>query len=156
MNKQFTLERTQTIDRPVDEVFEFFSEAGNLTLITPDWLNFRIMSGQPVEMGVGAIIDYRLKLHGIPLRWRSEITEWDPPVRFVDEQRRGPYRYWIHEHSFEAVEAGRTVVRDRVRYAVPGGPLVNRLFVEPDLERVFRYRADKLDRIFHGERKVAG
>jgi ligand-binding SRPBCC domain-containing protein len=107
-------------------------------------------------MGEGTIIDYRLKLHGVPLRWRSEITGWDPPVKFVDEQRRGPYRHWIHEHTFESVGARRTIVRDRVRYAVPGGRLVHRLFVAPDLERVFAYRAEKLNQIFHGEKKVAG
>ena len=156
MNREFTLERAQVIERPLDEVFAFFSDAHNLATITPDWLNFKIMSEQPVEMGAGVPIDYELKLHGLRLRWRSEITEWEPPTRFVDEQRRGPYRYWVHEHSFNADGPNRTIVRDRVRYAVPGGTLVHKLFVEPDLERVFTFRAEKLDGIFHGERKVAG
>jgi ligand-binding SRPBCC domain-containing protein len=156
MKREFTLERAQVIERPLDEVFAFFSDARNLATITPDWLNFKIVSEQSIEMGAGTFIDYELKLHGIPLRWRSEITAWEPPVRFVDEQRRGPYRYWIHEHSFEALDINRTVVRDRVRYAVPGGLLAHKLFVENDLERVFTYRAEKLDEIFHGERTVAG
>jgi ligand-binding SRPBCC domain-containing protein len=156
MSREFKLERDQLIERPLPEVFSFFADARNLAVITPPWLNFEIRSNQPIEMAAGTVIDYRLALRGVPLRWRSEITVWDPPVRFVDEQRRGPYRYWIHEHTFEADGAGRTIVGDRVRYAVPGGSLVHRLFVEPDLERVFAYRAGKLDAIFHGHRSVAG
>lgn len=156
MSRGFTLERHQVVDRPLPEVFAFFADARNLALITPPWLNFEIRSAQPIEMVEGAVIDYRLKLRGVPLNWRSEITVWDPPFRFVDEQRRGPYRYWIHEHTFGADGAGRTIVGDRVRYDVPGGALVHRLFVEPDLERVFAYRAGKLDVIFHGHRSAAG
>lgn len=98
-------------------------------------------------MGPGTRLDYRLKLHGIPLRWQSEITLWEPPERFVDVQRRGPYRSWVHEHLFEEREQS-TVVRDRVRYSVPGGALVNRFLVAPDLERVFAYRHRKLLELF--------
>ena len=149
--REFTLKRSQTIERPLDEVFAFFSDAQNLSVITPDWLKFEIVTPTPIEMGAGTRIDYRIKLHGIPLPWQSEITAWEPPHRFVDEQRRGPYRYWIHEHTFTADGVNRTIIRDRVRYAVPGGALVHRLFVGPDLERVFNYRAQKLDEIFHRE-----
>jgi ligand-binding SRPBCC domain-containing protein len=99
-------------------------------------------------MGEGVNIDYSIRLRGVPVRWRSEITAWEPPYRFVDEQRRGPYRYWIHEHTFEPVDEHTTLVRDRVRYDVPGGTLIHKFFVEPDLERVFSYRAAKLDEIF--------
>ena len=150
--REFTLEREQVIDRPLHEVFAFFSDAQNLSVLTPDWLEFQIVTPLPIEMGAGTMINYRIKLHGIPMRWRSEITAWEPPYRFVDEQRRGPYRYWIHEHTFDADGDNRTIIRDRVRYAVPGGTLVHKLFVEPDLERVFTYRARKLDEIFRGER----
>jgi ligand-binding SRPBCC domain-containing protein len=87
------------------------------------------------------------------MRWQSEITVWDPPYRFVDEQRRGPYRHWIHEHTFEADGPDRTIVRDRVRYSVPGGTVIHKLFVQADLERVFDYRAQKLDEIFGGAKQ---
>jgi len=108
-------------------------------------------------MNPGALIDYRLRLRGIPIRWQSEITAWEPPHRFVDEQRRGPYRQWIHEHTFVEQEGG-TLARDRVQYAVPGGSLVNYLFVARDLKRVFAFREETLLGIFGsatGEHDVA-
>ena len=98
-------------------------------------------------MRPGTLIDYRIHVRGIPVKWRTRINEWEPMRRFVDEQIRGPYRRWIHEHSFEETPGG-TLVRDRIRYAVLGGALVRRLFVEPDIARIFRYRADQLSRIF--------
>ena len=94
-----------------------------------------------------ALIDYRLRLRGLPIRWRSEITTWQPPHRFVDEQRRGPYRMWIHEHTFTERDGG-TLVGDHVRYAVPGGWLADRLLVRRDLETIFAYRQEKLTEIF--------
>jgi len=136
---------------PPEDVFPFFAEARNLEKITPPWLSFRVLGQRPPEMGAGTVIDYRLRLHGLPLRWQSEITVWDPPRRFVDVQRRGPYRLWEHEHLFLPRDGG-TLVQDRVRYAVPGGPLlapvVERLLVRPDLERIFAYRRQRLKQIF--------
>jgi ligand-binding SRPBCC domain-containing protein len=136
---------------PPEDVFPFFAEARNLEQITPPWLSFHVLAQHPPEMGAGTVIDYRLRLHGIPLRWRSEITVWEPPRRFVDVQRRGPYRLWEHEHLFLPKDGG-TLVQDRVRYAVPGGsllaPLVDRLLVRPDLERIFAYRRQRLKEIF--------
>src|SRR5438874_874131 len=111
-----------------DELFPFFADAGNLEALTPPWMHFKIVTAKPITMRVGAEIDYRLRMHGVPMRWRSEITTWEPPNRFADEQRRGPYRCWKHEHRFVEVDGG-TVAIDRVRYAVPGGALVNWLFV---------------------------
>ena len=102
---------------------------------------------QPERICAGSRIDYRLRLHGIPLRWQSEITVWEPPFRFVDVQIRGPYRAWIHEHSFEPRD-GATLMRDYVQYAVRGGPLVRRLFVGPDLDRIFMYRRCRLETLF--------
>jgi ligand-binding SRPBCC domain-containing protein len=134
------LERQIDLPSDLQTVFAFFADAGNLEALTPSWLHFEILTPPPIALGTGIRVDYRLRLHGLPLRWTSEITVWDPPRRFVDEQRRGPYRVWIHEHEFERLDDGRTRLRDRVRYAVPGGALVNRLFVAPDLDRIFRFR----------------
>lgn len=128
---------------PRDEVFPFFADAANLEAITPDSLHFEIITPQPVAMRVGALIDYRLRVHGFPLRWRTEIVAWEPPMRFVDRQLRGPYRLWEHEHCF-AEKNGGTLASDHVRYAVPGGTLVNWLFVKRDVARIFAYRQKKL------------
>ena len=139
---------TVRLAAPLESVFAFFADAANLELLTPGWLHFRILSPLPLAMAAGTRIDYRLRLRGVRIRWQSEITAWEPPYRFVDEQRKGPYRVWIHEHRF-AVESreGRAplvVASDRVEYAVPGGRLVNRLFVARDLRRIFAYRGDRL------------
>ncbi len=127
---------------PRDRVFAFFADAGNLDAITPPWLHFRIVSSTPIDMKPGALIEYRLRVHGLPISWRSEITVWEPPVRFVDRQLKGPYRQWIHTHEFEEKDGG-TLIRDRVEYAVPGWilePLVHRLFVKPDIDTIFKHR----------------
>lgn len=149
--RRFELTSEVLLPRPRNEVFPFFADARNLERLTPPWLRFEVLTPTPIEMRPAAVIAYRLRLRGLPVRWRSEITAWEPPLRFVDEQRRGPYRLWIHEHRFEE-RAGRTLVSDRVRYAVPGGPLleglVNRLLVRPDLERVFAYRRAVLAGLF--------
>ncbi|MFH1279033.1 MAG: SRPBCC family protein [Candidatus Eisenbacteria bacterium] len=148
--KIFTLDREQTVPFPLGKVFPFFADARNLERITPPFLRFRVVTPAPIEMKTGAIIDYRLRVHGLPLLWRSEITVWEPPRRFVDVQRKGPYRMWEHEHSFREGRGG-TVIRDLVRYAVPGGALVHRFFVGPDVERIFRYRESVIDRILAEE-----
>lgn len=125
-----------------EDVFPFFSDAMNLQKITPPWLDFRVITPQPIEMRAGTRLDYKLRLRGVPIRWQTEIVIWQPPVRFVDIQRRGPYRLWYHEHTFEE-RGGRTVCRDHIRYAVPGGPLsglIRRWLVTPDIERIFAYR----------------
>jgi ligand-binding SRPBCC domain-containing protein len=133
------------LPQPRDKVFAFFSDAQNLDLITPPWLSFRTVTG-PIEMHLGTMIDYKLRIHGFPAGWRSQITAWDPPIRFVDEQRRGPYRLWIHEHTL-AERDGGTLVCDRVQYAVPFDWLVHRL-VRRDVGRIFRYRTEMLRRRF--------
>lgn len=138
-----TLKSELWLPRPRSEVFPFFAAAENLEAITPPWLNFRILESTPPVMGRGTLIDYRLRIRGVPLRWQSEITAWEPPHRFVDEQRKGPYRTWIHEHRFEERDGG-TLVLDTVRYAVPGGRFVDRLFVRRDVEAIFAYRRKQL------------
>ena len=129
------------------EVFPFFADAANLETITPAWVNFKILTPLPVNMRAGAKIEYQIRIHGVPVRWKTDITVWEPPVRFRDEQRQGPYRQWIHTHEFEEKDGG-TLCRDRVDYAVWGGHLVNALFVRRDVERIFKYRRETLERIF--------
>jgi len=139
----FTLEARLRLARPLEVVFPFFADAGNLDALTPPWLHFRILTPLPIEMREGAIIDYRLRLRGVAIRWRTEITEWEPPHRFVDVQRRGPYTLWRHEHRFTQLDGG-TLVEDHVRYRMWGGRLVHALLVRGDLERVFRYRQQQV------------
>lgn len=110
------------VPRPRSEVFSFFADAQNLQALTPPWVHFRILTTCPIKMGKGCLIDYKLRIHGLPVRWQTEITAWEPPFRFVDEQRRGPYQLWVHEHVFED-RPGGTLVLDRVRYAVLGGAI---------------------------------
>ena len=106
------LERTQTIERPIEEVFKFFADAGNLERITPPELNFKIISPQPIDIKRGAFIDYKLKLRGIPITWKTEITQWNPPFDFVDTALKSPYKQWIHLHTFERGERGETIMKD--------------------------------------------
>ncbi|MCG8623340.1 MAG: SRPBCC family protein [Proteobacteria bacterium] len=145
--KTFLFKTQQTLDQPLTEVFEFFSDAHNLAMITPPWLRFEILTPAPIEMLPGTRIDYRLKLRGIPIRWQSEITEWNPPYRFADEQRRGPYRLWQHTHTFDETKNG-VIVGDSVEYAVWGDGLINNFFVRPDIEKIFAYRSQQLVEIF--------
>ena len=135
------------IRRKPAEVFPFFSDARNLELLTPAWLSFQILTPLPIEMRVGTLIDYRLKLRGVPFRWQTEITEWEPPFRFVDVQKRGPFRKWVHEHRFDEWDQG-TLVKDVVTYAVPGGRIVDKLFVRRDVKRIFAHRESQLRRQF--------
>jgi ligand-binding SRPBCC domain-containing protein len=130
-----------------DAVFSFFADARNLEAITPPWLSFAVLTPAPIVMHAGARIDYRLRVHGLPFRWQSEITVWNPPFRFVDEQRRGPYRRWSHMHLFEK-QGGGTLCRDAVEYAVPGGRLIHWLIVRRDVERIFAYRQKFLRSLF--------
>lgn len=141
--RTFPLHAEIDLPLPLEEVFAFFADAGNLQAITPPWLHFQILSPLPIEMRPGALIDYRIRLQGVPLRWRSEITAWEPPFRFVDEQVRGPYRLWHHEHTFRR-EGDNTRVVDHVRYAVWGGALIERLFVRGRLDQIFRHRHQRI------------
>ncbi len=117
----------------------FFADAWNLERLIQPWLHFDVLTTVTIEMGQGTLIDYRLRLRGIPVRWQSEIAVWNLPYHFVDEQQRGPYRTWIHEHTFEECNGGM-LVRDRVQYAVFGGALINQLFVARESQRIFGYR----------------
>jgi ligand-binding SRPBCC domain-containing protein len=144
-----TLIREQVLPRMPDEVFSFFADAGNLEAITPPWLRFAVVTPRPIAMGVGTLIEYRLTLHRLPIRWLTRIDVWEPGVRFVDLQLRGPYALWHHTHEFEPAGDDRTLMRDVVRYALPLGPLgaaAHRLFVRRDLARIFAFRAETIAR----------
>jgi len=147
--KTYQLQTELWLPRDRPQVFRFFADANNLEKITPPWLHFRITTVGPIDMGKGTLIDYRLRLHGVPINWRTEITCWDPPERFVDEQRRGPYRLWVHEHNFTEVDGGTRVV-DTVEYAVRLGGLVQKFLVSPDLEKIFAYRKQQLVKLLAG------
>ena len=143
----YRLEATCRVPAPLDDVFSFFSDARNLERLTPDRLQFQILTEGDLEMREGLLIDYRITLGILPMRWRSEITSWEPPYRFVDTQRRGPYKKWIHEHRFEP-DGDATICSDVVDYEVPGGKLVHECLVRPDLERIFAFRETTMQRIF--------
>jgi len=132
---------------PPEKLFPFFADAGNLDAITPPWLDFHIVTPPPIEMRAGTLIDYKLRVHGLPLRWRTRINVWQPPHRFVDEQVSGPYRRWIHEHTFEQRNGG-TLARDVVRYAVPLDFFLHSLFIRRDIEKIFQFRAQALQQRF--------
>lgn len=146
---EHVLERRQIINRPIEEVFEFFCDATNLEIITPPELNFQIITPLPIEMKRGTLIDYRLKLRGIPLRWRTEITEWNPPYSFVDTALKSPYKQWIHLHRFTQ-DNGKTIMEDIVRYRLPFEPLgdLAHFYVKRELKYIFDYRQKKISEIF--------
>ena len=129
--------------RPIDEAFASFSDPRNLEAITPAWLRFRILE-TPSELRPGALLRYRLRLFGVPISWRTEITAWVPP-RFTDVQLAGPYPLWEHTHRLSRVDGG-TEIYDYVRYRLPGGPLAPRAAgtVRRWLDEIFDYRSERL------------
>jgi ligand-binding SRPBCC domain-containing protein len=144
------LRREQLLPFPLDEVFDFFAEARNLERLTPPLLGFEVIGDDPIEMRAGTLIEYRLRLHGLRVDWLTRIEEWEPGVRFVDQQLVGPYRLWHHTHSFE--ERGEhTLMRDTVRYALPLWPLgeLAMPLVRRDLDRIFDFRRDNVERLLH-------
>ena len=144
------LERSQRVETPPDRAFAFCTDAVNLEPLTPPWLHFEVTTPGEIAMRPGALLDYRLRLHGVPIRWQTRIETWEPPARFVDVQAHGPYSLWEHTHTFEPDGDAATVIRDRVRYSIPYGPLgalAHVLFVRRDLARIFDYRRDATARL---------
>ena len=146
--KTYWLRKSVWLRQPRAKVFEFFSNPDNLDRLTPAWLSFEILTPTTSQIKQGALLDYRLRIRGMPIRWQSEIAVWEPPYRFVDRQTKGPYSLWIHEHTFEERDNG-TLVGDNVEYAVPGGRIVQKFLVAPDIERIFDYRHKILDELFN-------
>jgi ligand-binding SRPBCC domain-containing protein len=138
------LHRTQRLEGTPGQVFPFFADAANLDAITPPLLRFSTLTPGPIAMRTGTVIQYALRLHGVPLRWTSVIQAWEPPHRFVDVQLRGPFGLWHHEHRFAPSGDGGTLMTDQVHHGVgwgPAGALARRLFVLDDVERIFDHRA---------------
>ena len=145
------LKRELTIDLPRAAVFEFFADASNLEKITPTELSFNITTPRPIEMREGCVIDYRLKLNGIPMSWRTLISKWDPPNEFVDEQLSGPYKQWIHRHTFTALDENSTLIQDEVRYRLPLEPFgdLAHFIVERQLKGIFDFREKVVSQALH-------
>jgi ligand-binding SRPBCC domain-containing protein len=138
------LHRTQRLDGTPEQVFPFFADAANLDAITPPLLRFSTLTPGPIAMRTGTVIQYALRLHGVPLRWTSVIQAWEPPHRFIDVQLRGPFGLWHHEHRFAPTDDGGTLMTDHVHHGVgwgPAGALARRLFVLGDVGRIFDHRA---------------
>ena len=142
------LSRTHEVEGTPAEVFPFFADAFNLEAITPGFLDFSVLTPAPIDLTTGTVIQYAMRLHGVPVTWLSSIQRWDPPYCFVDTQLRGPYRFWHHTHTFEELPGERTLMRDEVRYQLPFPPLgdVALPLVRRDLDRIFDYRREVLDR----------
>ena len=144
--KVHKLEREQFLPHPVEQVFPFFADARNLERITPPLIGFRVLGEEPIEMRAGALIQYKLRVHGLPVDWLTRIEEWEPNTRFVDSQLVGPYRLWHHTHTFEE-RGGGTLMRDTVRYAMPVWPFgeLAMPLVRRDLASIFDFRRDTVE-----------
>jgi len=150
---EYVFEASSTIARPRAEVFDFFSRAENLETITPPELEFQILTPGPIELRQGTLIDYRLRLNGIPMKWRTEITVWNPPYEFEDTQLSGPYKQWIHRHRFTENGPDSTLMEDEVRYRLPLEPLgdIVQFLIAGQIEKIFRYRQETISKIFSGD-----
>jgi ligand-binding SRPBCC domain-containing protein len=148
----YRLERRQWVPRGLDETFAFFERPGNLAAITPPWLDFRLLTPEPIVMAADLVLDYRIRVLGVPVPWRSRIAEYAPPHAFRDVQVRGPYALWDHCHRFVPVRGG-TLVEDEVRYRPPLGPLarlLDALSVARQLRAIFDYRRARIEAFLTG------
>ena len=149
--KTYTLKKEQKISKNILDVFDFFSKPENLSIITPRKMGFKILTPNPIEMKDGAIIDYSIKILGIPVRWTTIIVKYSPPHLFVDQQLKGPYSFWHHTHTFKKINENETLIQDVVLYAIPFnfiGSIVHSLYIKRDLKNIFLYRAKKNKEIF--------
>jgi ligand-binding SRPBCC domain-containing protein len=151
---EYVFKASSMIARPRDDVFDFFSQAENLGRITPPELQFEILTKTPIELRKGTLIDYRLRLNGIPMKWRTEITVWNPPYEFEDTQLSGPYKQWIHRHRFTEDDPDTTLMEDEVRYRLPLEPLgdIVQFLIAGQIEKIFRYREQTIGKIFGKDR----
>ena len=148
--KTFEINTKQYINKPLEVVFEFFSKPENLEMITPESLSFNILTPIPIRMEKGSLIDYTIRLFGIPVHWRTLISDYEPPFRFVDQQIKGPYTFWHHTHTFQPVDGGVEII-DKVKYSLPLGwlgTLVHSIWVRKDLEKIFEHRKTVIQNYF--------
>lgn len=147
------LNRKLTLDLPRETVFNFFADAANLERITPPELNFHIITPQPIDIKKDALIDYQLRLRGIPLTWKTIISIWNPPFEFVDRALKSPYKQWIHRHTFTELEKNKTLIEDEVRYRLPLEPLGDLAlwFVRRELDYIFDFRQKAVKKIVESE-----
>ncbi|MBZ0178613.1 MAG: SRPBCC family protein [Ignavibacterium sp.] len=147
----FNIFMEQIVDANLNEVFEFFENPENLGVITPDWMKFEILTPRPLIMKKDAEFDYRINLFSVPLKWKTIITDYDPPYKFVDVQKNGPYKYWHHTHLFET-EGDKTKITDNIDYKLYGGPigvLINNIYVRKNLKSIFDFRENKINQLFN-------
>ena len=150
--KLYTFKKEQKISKSIIDVFDFFSKPENLSVITPNKMDFRILTPSPIEMKEGTLIDYTVKIMSFPIRWRTLITKYDPPSMFIDQQLKGPYSMWHHTHLFEKINDNETLIKDVILYAVPFsfiGSITHSLYIKRDLEKIFDYRSQEIKRIFN-------
>ena len=148
--KTFEINTKQYINKPLEVVFEFFSKPENLEMITPESLSFNILTPIPIRMEKGSLIDYTIRLFGIPIHWRTIISDYEPPFRFVDQQIKGPYTFWHHTHTFQSVDGGVEII-DKVKYSLPMGwlgTLAHSIWVRKDLEKIFEHRKTVIQNYF--------
>lgn len=149
----YRLFREQTIARPLNEVFALFADARNLETLTPPWLHFEILTPGDIEMHVGTVIQYALRVHGLPIHWTTTITVWRPPFEFVDVQLKGPYVLWHHRHIFASL-GNATRMTDEVHYRLPLGVIgqtAHTLLVRRDLAAIFDYRTQAVKQLLQAE-----
>ena len=150
--KLYTLKKEQKISKNIFEVFDFFSKPENLSIITPPKMCFKILTPKPIEMKEGALIDYTIKIIGLSIKWKTIITQYEPPNIFVDQQLKGPYSMWNHTHLFKKIKDNETLIEDTVLYSLPYGfigDIVHSLYIRKDLENIFSYRSKKIKEIFN-------
>jgi len=150
--KLYTFKKEQKISKSIIDVFDFFSKPENLSVITPNKMDFKILTPSPIEMKEGTLIDYTVKIMSFPIRWRTLITKYDPPNMFIDQQLKGPYSMWHHTHLFEKINDNETLIKDIILYAVPFsfiGSITHSLYIKRDLENIFDYRSQEIKRIFN-------